>query len=182
MGQLGQAALERWSRIRRSYELGEDEAGESRPLLGYLVLMSAYAGLTAAGAAAGRRPGAPVDRPGPGDLALLAASTFRISRTLTKAAVTAPLRAPFATYQGTGGPGEVMEAPRPGKLRHAVGELVTCPLCATQWVATASFVGYLLNPRAARWVSAGMTVVAAAEAMNHVYAVLQSATAPAPPP
>jgi hypothetical protein len=104
---------------------------------------------------------------------MLAVATFRISRTLAKDSVAAPLRAPFTTYQGPGGPGEVMEAPRPGAVRHAVGELVTCPFCMTQWVATAGLLGSALFPRTTRWLSAGMTVVAVADVLHYAYAAVQ---------
>jgi len=161
------------SSIHATYERGEDSAGDERPLRGYIALLGAYAALTAAGAAVVRRKGLPAERPGPLDLVLLAAATFRVSRTLAKDAVASPLRAPFATYQGPGGPGEVMEAPRPGAFRHAAGELLICPFCLTQWVATAGVLGYALYPRATRWVTAGMTAVAAADAMHYGYARLQ---------
>jgi len=163
----------RLSRVRDSYERGEDAAGEERPLRGYVALLGAYAGVTAVAVAAVHKKGLPSGRLAVLDIALLAASTFRVSRTLAKDAVASPLRAPFATYQGPAGPGEVMEAPRPGPFRHAAGELVTCPFCLTQWVATAGLVGYALFPRATRWVTAGMTAVAAADALHYGYAKLQ---------
>jgi Protein of unknown function (DUF1360) len=165
----------RMARVRDSYERGEESAGDERPLRGYVALLATYAGLTATAAAAVRRKGLPAERPSVTDIALLAAATFRLSRTLAKDAVASPLRAPFATYQGTGGPGEVMEAPRPGPFRHATGELLTCPFCLTQWVATAGVVGLALAPKATRWVTAGMTAVAAADAMHFGYARLQQA-------
>ncbi len=165
----------RMSRVRDSYERGEDAAGDERPLRGYVALLGAYAGVTAAAVAVVRKKGLTAERPGLMDIALLTAATFRVSRTLAKDAVASPLRAPFATYQGPGGPGEVMEAPRPGPFRHATGELVTCPFCLTQWVTTAGVVGYALFPRATRWVTAGMTAVAAADALHFGYAKLQAA-------
>jgi hypothetical protein len=165
----------RISRVRDSYERGDDAAGDERPLRGYIALLSAYAGVAAASVAVVRKKGLPADRPELVDIALLATSAFRVSRTLAKDAVASPLRAPFATYQGTGGPGEVMEAPRPGPYRHAAGELVTCPFCLTQWVATAGVVGLALAPRATRWVMAGMTAVAAADGLHFGYAKLQQA-------
>lgn len=38
------------------------------------------------------------------DLIILTLGTHKLSRTLTKDAVTSPLRAPFTHYAGTGGP------------------------------------------------------------------------------
>lgn len=160
-----------------SYERGADDAGGERPLVGYGVLLATYTGLTTAGAVAVRRRTrrrGPLERPALLDVGLLGVATFRISRTLAKDAVLAPARAPFATFQGPAGPGEVMEAPRPGPVRHAVGELVTCPFCLAQWVATAGVTGLALAPRTTRWISAGMAVVAAADALQLAFARLQS--------
>lgn len=164
-----------WRDVRRSYERGADDGGAERPLAGYAVLLTAYTALTGVGALAVRRRARRRRLPAPtvADVALLSVATFRVSRTLAKDSVLAPVRAPFATYQGPAGPGEVMEAPRHGKVRHAVGELLTCPFCLGQWVATAGLVGLALAPRTTRWVSAGMTVVAAADALQHAYAALQ---------
>src|SRR6185312_16485480 len=84
--------------------------GQARPLGGYVVVVAAFAALLSGAAglafATGRRlpPGV-----GPWDVLLLAAGTHKLSRTLTKDAVTSPLRAPFTRYKHTGGPAEVME-------------------------------------------------------------------------
>jgi hypothetical protein len=68
-----------------------------------------------------------------------------------------------------------MEAPRPGPVRHAVGELLTCPFCLGQWVGTAGVAGLALFPRTTRWLSAGMCVIAGADALQLAYARLQQA-------
>lgn len=170
------SSAKRWSsRVLQSYEQGADDAGDERPLGGYVVLLGTYAAAVATALAVVRRRGVALERPGAADLALLSAATFRISRTVAKDAVLAPVRAPFATFQGSAGPGEVMEAPRPGHVRHAVGELVTCPFCMTQWVGTAGLVGLALAPRLTRWVTSGMTAVAVADALHFAYARLQQA-------
>jgi hypothetical protein len=168
-----------WSGVWTTYERGSDDAGGERPLLGYGVLLATYTTLASTAALAVRRRARrrPLpDRPSLVDVALLGVATFRVARTLGKDAVLAPLRAPFATYQGPAGPGEVMEAPRPGPVRHAVGELVSCPFCLGQWVATAGITGLALAPRTTRWISAGMTVVAAADALQLFFARLQQAS------
>jgi hypothetical protein len=163
----------RMARVRDSYERGEESAGDERPLRGYVALLATYAGLTATAAAAVRRKGLPAERPSVTDIALLAAATFRVSRTLAKDAVASPLRAPFATYQGTGGPGEVMEAPRPGPFRHAAGELVTCPFCLSQWVGGAFTAGLLLAPRTTRVVVAMFDMVALSDFLQVAYAAAE---------
>ena len=78
---------------------------EQRPLGGYVVIMALFGALLSGAAglasATGRRL---PDGVGPWDLVLLAAGTHKLSRTLTKDAVTSPLRAPFTRYRETGGP------------------------------------------------------------------------------
>ena len=73
---------------------------DQRPLGGYVVIMALFGALLSGAAglasATGRRLPAGV---GPWDLVLLAARTHKLSRTLTKDAVTSPLRAPFTRYQ-----------------------------------------------------------------------------------
>lgn len=164
-----------WLRTRREYEeLGTDpQDRDERPLTGYALLMGGYAisTVTAAALVARRRRGAAL--PTPGDLALVSVAVFRTTRTIAKDAVLSPLRAPFTVFTGPAGPGEVLEQPREGAVRHAVGELITCPFCLGQWVATAALVSYAAAPRATRWVATGMTVVAAADALQYAYAALE---------
>lgn len=167
-----------WLRqIWESYEEGADQAGGDRPLRGYTVLLAGYAGMCAAGGIAVRARADVPQRPTMSDLALLSVATFRLSRVLAKDAVAAPVRAPFTTYQGTGGPGEVMEAPRPGPIRHAVGELLTCPFCVSQWIGTAGLFALALFPRSTRWAMGGLSAIAAADALHFAYARLQEVEA-----
>lgn len=130
------------------------------------MLLGVYATVTATAVAAVHRRGAALARPSAADIALLSVATFRVSRTLSKDTVLSPLRAPFTTFDGPAGPGEVMESARPGPVRHAVAELLTCPFCLTQWVGTAGFFGLALAPRSTRWVAAGMAAVAAADVLH----------------
>jgi hypothetical protein len=64
-----------------------------------------------------------------------------VSRRITKDSVTSPFRAPFAEVRGPEGLGEVKQRVRGRGLRRAIGELVTCPFCVGQWVATAFVFG-----------------------------------------
>ncbi|MCQ4042166.1 DUF1360 domain-containing protein [Streptantibioticus rubrisoli] len=172
---MGQRRQQRgwWARLHSSYEQGTDEAGEGRPLAGYSVLLGGYALLAACAAAAAVRRGPLPYRPAASDLALLGVATFRASRILAKDAVMSPLRAPFTMYQGTSGPGEVVETPRTGPVRHAVGELLTWPFCLTQWLATIGLAGLAAAPRTTRWIAGGMTAVAVADTLQLGYARLQ---------
>lgn len=150
---------------------------EERPLRGYVAAMLAYTGLVGAVVVAARKGRHPLpDSISPWDVTLLSVATHRLSRTLTKDPVTSPLRAPFTRYAGTSGPGELHEEVRGKGLRHAVGELVTCPFCLAQWVATSLAAGHLFAPRATRMVTATLTAVAAADFLQYAYAGAQKAT------
>jgi hypothetical protein len=150
--------------------------GQDRPLSGYVVVMGVFAAIVAgvAGVAAATR------RPLPGlsvtDLVLLTVATHKLSRTITKDAVTSPLRAPFARYQDTGGPAEVMEEPRKeSSLRHSVGELLTCPFCLDLWVATGFAIGLVFAPRVTRLTTGTFTALAGADFLQLAYSAAQQA-------
>ncbi len=155
------------------------QQGGDRPLGGYAAVMAVYAllvaGAAALAAATGRRLPAMI---GPWDVALLAAGTHKLSRTITKDTVTSPLRAPFTTYSGSGGPGEVMEKPRTGsRLRHSVGELLSCPFCLDVWLVTAFAMGLVFAPRPTRLIAAALTSLAGADFLQLAYARAQQAAA-----
>jgi len=137
--------------------------GESDlPVESFAGLMAAYAAFVAAGAVAVRRRGLP-DRPAWSDVALVAVATHRLSRLITKAPVTSPLRAPFTRYEGVSGSAELKEQVRGTGARKAVGELLTCPFCISQWLATGFTFGLVLAPRGTRMAAAVLTSVTAAD-------------------
>ena len=76
---------------------GEADAyrnGEDRPLRGYLFLMTVFAAFVAGAAGLARICGRQLpDRVGPWEVALITAGTHKLSRTISKDSVTAPLRA-----------------------------------------------------------------------------------------
>jgi hypothetical protein len=151
--------------------------GEDRPLGGYVLLMAVFGALVAGAAglvaASGRRL---PDGFSAWDLLLITAGTHKLSRTLTKDAVTSPLRAPVARYSGTGGPAEVMEDARSASaLRHAVGELLTCPFCLDMWIATGFAFGHVFAPRVTRLVAGTFTALAGADFLHLLYAKAQQA-------
>jgi hypothetical protein len=106
-----------------------------------------------------------------GDLALLGVASHKTSRTISKDKVTAPFRAPFTEHEGEGGPGELEESPRGTGVRHTVGELVACPFCLDQWVATGYVAGLVVAPRATRLVAAVMATVAISDFLQIGYKV-----------
>jgi hypothetical protein len=157
-------------------------AGTDRPVGAYLVTMGVYgasvAALGAAGVLSGRRL---PDRIEPYDVVLLGVATHKLSRTITKETVTAPLRAPFTEFAGPQGQGELHEEVRGHGLQHTLGELLTCPFCLAQWVATGLSAGLVFAPRQTRLVAATFSAVAISDSLQNVYAFLQrQAEGPAP--
>src|SRR5207237_211568 len=97
-------------------------------------------------------------------------------RLIAKDPVTSPLRAPFTSYEGTSAPGELHEEVRGHGLAHSVGELLTCPMCLGQWVATAFSLGLFIAPRPTRMVMSTFAAVAGSDFLQHVYADLQQSS------
>src|SRR3954447_18438069 len=129
--------VRRWARKQKR----EYTDGEPRPLGADLGAMGVYVALVSAAAAAVRASGRELPERIPlGDAALLTVATFRLARRIAKDPVTAPVRAPFVRFEGPSGHAEVAEEVREhGGIKHAVGELLTCPFCLAQWVG-AGFV------------------------------------------
>ncbi len=149
--------------------------GQPRPLSGYVVVMAVFAALVAAAGSVAALTGRNLPRRvGPYDLLLVTLGTHKLSRTLSKDAVTSPLRAPFTRYQDTGGPAEVMEEPRhSSSFRHAIGELLACPFCLDMWVVTGYMIGLIYAPRFTRIVGATFTALAGADFLQLAYARAQ---------
>jgi Protein of unknown function (DUF1360) len=166
------ADVRRWARAQKhAYAHGED-----RPLGGLLGAMGVYLTTVTGAAVAVRASGRQLpDRVPLGDAVLLTIATFRTARTIAKDPVASPLRAPFTTYRGTSGEAEVAEEVREhGGIKHAIGELVTCPFCLAQWVGTAYTLGYVTAPRATRLAALTMTSVAGADVLQFVYDAVQN--------
>ncbi|MFI9152289.1 DUF1360 domain-containing protein [Streptomyces sp. NPDC053367] len=153
-------------------------AGHDRPLGGYTAALAGFAAYTTAWATAVRMRGRPLpDRPEPWDVLLTSVATFRLSRLLSKASVTSPLRAPFTRYVGPQGPAELHEEARRDDGKDTVGELVTCPFCTSVWVVTSLTAGRLLWPRATRTAMGALTALAGADALQLAYSVLKDKAA-----
>jgi hypothetical protein len=151
--------------------------GADRPLSSYTSVIAVFASMvTAAGGlawATGRRLPAHTS---PWDVFLLAVGTHKLSRTISKASVTAPLRAPFTQYSGSGGPAEVKEEVREsGRIRHSIGELITCPFCLDVWTATGLSIGLVFAPRLTRLATSALTALTGADFLQLAYAKAQQA-------
>lgn len=156
--------------VKQQYARGED-----RPLGGYLVLIAVYVATVAVAAVLlRRRRTALPDGLRWIDLTVGALATFRLSRLVTKDSITSPLRAPFTRYAGLSGPAELREEVTGRGVAHAVGELLTCPFCMAQWVATALAIGTLVAPRATRLCAGVLATVGLADILHLAYGKLDA--------
>ena len=170
--------VRRWVR----HQEREYTNGAERPLAGDLGAMGVYLGLVSAAGAAVRSSGRELPERIPvGDAVLLTVATFRLARRLAKDPVTAPIRAPFTQFQGPSGHAEIAEEVREhGGVKHAVGELLTCPFCLAQWVGTGFVFGYVTAPRATRLAALTMTMVAGSDVLQFAYDAIQNGQLPPP--
>ena len=175
---MREEALTVMSQLRsRSREIEHEYAhGHERPLGSFVALIGAYAAAVGGGALVVRHKGRPLpERLDASDLALLAVATHKIARLVAKDPVTSPLRAPFTRFEGTSGEAELAESVRGTGMRKAVGELITCPFCMGQWVATGLAYGFVLAPRATRWTCSVFTALTMADFLQLAYAAAQQA-------
>jgi hypothetical protein len=151
--------------------------GNERPLRGYVTLLGVYVGGSATAAVAGKALGRSLpERISPWDVAQLAITTHKLGRIIAKDPVTSPLRAPFTRYEGLSAAGELSEEVRGHGLSHSVGELLTCPMCLAQWLATGFGAGLVIAPATTRLAMAIFTAVGGADFLQHAYAALQQAS------
>lgn len=165
-------------RVRRF--AGEEKShyadGAQRPLGGYLGAIGLYAaGVIGLGAVAVRRGVRPPEAVSPWDVVLLGVATHKASRLISKDSVTSVLRAPFTRFRGAQGEAELAEEVRGKGARHAVGELVTCPFCLDQWIATGFAFGLLFAPPTTRLVAGAVSAQALADFLHLAYAGAQQA-------
>ena len=108
------------------------------------------------------------------DIALLGMATHKLSLIGSNDAVTSPLRAPFAEYQGKESPKNVEEQPRGSGLRKSVGELILCQFCLGMWVAAFFTYGLVLAPRVTRLVATILTVLTISDYLHQTYKALMT--------
>lgn len=141
------------------------------PLKEYMILiggLNVLIALTIAATAKSKR-GLPGSM-GTLDFVVLALGTHKLARLLSKDRVTSPLRAPFVRYEEGSGAGEVEEVERGKGMRRAIGDLATCPYCATPWAATAMVLGHAVNPRVTRMYACILALTTIGHFLNHGYA------------
>jgi uncharacterized protein DUF1360 len=129
--------------------------GQERPLGSYAILAGTYSSALAGSLAVLRARGHELpERFSAADVLLIGIASHKLSRLIAKDKVTSFLRAPFTRFQESSGHGEVEEQPCGHGPRLAVGELLVCPYCLAQWVATGLTVGLIGAPRLTRLLSA----------------------------
>jgi Protein of unknown function (DUF1360) len=153
---------------------GSDEEGFRGPgrQLAYAALTAFHGAALATFIAWRERSGRDLpERIGLADVVLLGLATQRTSRAIAKDKVTAPLRAPLTSHEGTDGaaPGEVEESPKGKGFRYALGELVLCPFCLAQWVAAGFAAGLVAAPRVTRFLVSLMAAVGVADFLQVGY-------------
>lgn len=146
---------------------------EPRPLGALLGIIGAYLAFVAAGAAWVTRKGRWPKHLRADDLALGIVATHRLSMTLARDTIASPVRAPFTRFEGPAGEGQLREEVRGTGWRKALGELLTCPFCLAQWVATLWAFAFLLFPRPTRMAAAILTTVTGADWLHRLDAKMR---------
>jgi hypothetical protein len=139
----------------------------------HLTTLGVYAGTVATVTMLARARGASVPSISAWDTARMALATYKGARLLSKDKVTAPLRAPFTQRAGDGEANEVNDQPRGDGARETIGELMSCPFCIGQWLATALTVGLIFAPRGTRLVASTLAATAGADFLHHAYCAAQ---------
>jgi hypothetical protein len=168
--------------LRRIAEAAEQQVDEVRneyapdgehPIGSYALLLATYGTMVAAlGALVAKRRTLPKRFDGR-DYLLLGVATQKLSRLVAKDSVGAAIRAPFTRFEEAEGEAEVHEEVRGSGLRHAIGELVTCPFCLSVWIATIFSFGLVLAPRATRLAASILAAVTISDSLQFAYARLQ---------
>ncbi|WP_210414596.1 DUF1360 domain-containing protein [Microlunatus elymi] len=158
-----------WRRVAAEYSGSAD-----RPLGSYLGVMAAYAGFAGGLGLLARSLGR-LNSPRAADIVLAGVATHKVTRLIAKDPVTSPMRAPFTRFADRSGDAELAEEARGTGLQKAIGELVSCPFCLGQWVATGFTAGYLFAPRATRVIAAIFTEMAVADFLHFGYSAAEQA-------
>ena len=149
------------------------------PLRDYAALVALFNVATVGGLALAERSGRRIpERVGVGDLVLMGVATHKLSRLITKDRVTSFARAPFTRYEEPAGHGEIEEHARGTGMRRAVGQLLTCPYCISQWVAGGFTVGLVAAPRPTRLAAALFAAVAISDVLQLAWKAAETRAAP----
>lgn len=163
------------SAVERKLDNGSREPEDERQLGGHAAILGLYGIAVLVIAALSVVTGRHLPRSmSTRDLILTAVAAQKLSRTITKDAVTSPLRAAFTEHDSDGGPGEVMESPKhPEGARRSLGELLTCPFCFDVWAITALTVGRVFAPRLTGVFVDALAALTGADFLHLAYAKAQ---------
>jgi Protein of unknown function (DUF1360) len=140
--------------VRTAKLASQNAPVDERPLASYAILAGTYGGALAASLVILHARGHELpEHFTAADMLLVGVASHKLSRLITRGKVTSFLRAPTTRFQRSSGHGEVEEEPRGHGLRFAVGELLVCPYCIAQWIATGLTVGLVGAPRVTRLLS-----------------------------
>jgi hypothetical protein len=140
----------------------------------YGALIATYGTVVAAATVALGRRGKLPDRVSWSDIGLAAAASNVLSRRIAKDKVTRPVRAPFTEVDEPGAPGEVNEHVRASAgPRRVIGELLACPFCLSQWIATGFVLGLAVAPKPTRLVASVFAVSGMSDQLQFVRTALE---------
>jgi hypothetical protein len=104
----------------------------------------------------------------PLDLGLLGFATLRLGRLVAYDLVAEPLRRPFTeTVPDETGAGDSV-IPRGQGMQRAIGQLISCPICAGTWIAAGLTYGLQILPRPTRVFMTIMATTGIAESLNSI--------------
>jgi hypothetical protein len=146
---------------------------DPRPLEGYALLLSVYGAAAAGIALVARRRRLIPTLPGAAEFAFSALAVQYISRVITKDSITSVVRSPMVAFEKPTGEGEVSERVVGAGIRHALGELVTCPFCVAQWTATALVAGRIFTPRLTNGVVSVAALASTSDYLQLAYDALK---------
>ena len=157
----------------RDDEIRGGHTYDPRPLNSYAGIMASYGGLASLLVLLLRRKRFAVRPLSPWNLALYALTAEHLSRLISKDSITSPVRKPFAEFEAPAGEGEVNEEVIGKGARHAIGELITCPFCLDQWVATGLVAGSVAAPTLTTAVVSVSAVARTADYLQLLYGLLR---------
>lgn len=106
------------------------------------------------------------------DLLLLGFAAFRLGRLMAYDLITEPLRSPVAhTVPDESGAGDNVEA-RGFGVQRALGQLISCPICAGTWIAALLVYGLYLLPGTTRLFLMIFAAIGLAELINSLVEAL----------
>lgn len=146
----------------------------NEPLGAYGVLATVFTTALAAGVTSAHRRGRLPEEIETKDIIVLGMATHKLARLLTKDSVTSFARAPFVRLEEKSGSTSIKESPRGTGLRHSIGELISCPQCTGQWVASGLMVGLVHAPRVTRLIASLYASLAIGDMLQFVYVGLKN--------